>query len=85
MTAAQLGPWLFVSIGNGWIRVDQIAAVTQWEIVLVGQSAPIPLGDDVEPDDVLRWIDSHIRRLDHRASGEWRPEGVVADGPAVLR
>lgn len=85
MTAAQLGPWLFVSIGNGWIRVDQIAAVTQWEIVLVGQAAPIPLGDDVEPDDVLRWIAPHVNRLDHRASGEWRHEGIVADGPEVLR
>lgn len=63
MGATQLGPWLFVSIGDGWVRVDQIAAVTQWEIVLVGQTSPLPLGDDVSADDVLGWIGEYVRRL----------------------
>ena len=92
MTAAQLGPWLFVSVGDAWIRVDQIAAITQWEIVMVGQSAPISLGDDVSADDVLRWIAAHVKRLGSpvRLGAEpvqgWRfDHSVVDDGPAMDR
>lgn len=65
MSARQLGPWLFVSIGDAWVRVDRIAAITNWEVVLVGANGgTIPLGDDVLAEDVLTWIAAHAKRLD---------------------
>lgn len=71
----------YVGIGDAWIRVDQIAAVTRWEVVMIG-GATVPLGDDVDVEDVLQ----RIRIVSKAVGGSWRTDGgVVGDGPADLR
>jgi hypothetical protein len=43
----------FVSVGNAYVRVDQVAAVTDYEIILIDGAGTLPLGDDVEADEVV--------------------------------
>jgi hypothetical protein len=51
MTAA-IGPFVFVPVGDAWIRVDLIATVSEWEVTTL-QGMSVPLNDTETAEVVL--------------------------------